>query len=89
MSDQFRDTLLFICDNRGNEASFEDLYQKLLDELRDEESSSAYREKLEEIKEKQAEVYRQAKDIQGSAWPEFENFVSEFEKAVTHFSKAS
>ena len=89
MSDQFRDTLLFIRDNRGNEASFEDLYQKLLDELRDEESSSAYREKLEEIKEKQAEVYRQAKDTQGSAWPEFENFVSEFEKAVTHFSKTS
>ena len=89
MSDQIRDTLLFIRDNRGNEASFEDLYQKLLDELRDENSSSAYREKLEEIKEKQAEVYRQAKDTQGSAWPEFENFVSEFEKAVTHFSKAS
>ena len=36
-----------------------------------------------EVKEKLIPPYQKARETGGSAWPEFEKFVSEFEKTVT------
>ncbi len=46
-------------------------------------NDGSYIQNLKEIKEKQAEEFRQTKQNGGSAWPEFEKFVTEFERTLT------
>jgi hypothetical protein len=67
---------------RSNESHFEHLVALVESECHLRDIDSTYRKELEGIKEKEAAVYRQAKEAGGSAWLEFEHFVSRFEKAV-------
>jgi hypothetical protein len=79
------DLIGFIREGRSNEANFAKLLDKLEQESETEHGSTTelYQQKLLEIKEKQAKEYVHQKDKTGSAWPEFENFVAEFERAIT------
>ena len=77
------EVLAYIRQHRGNEANFEALYTKLVEECDLNTAYVNYKKNLEDIKEKQAEAYRQTNKTNGTAWPEFENFVSEFERAIT------
>jgi hypothetical protein len=70
----------FIREHRSNESNFEKIYGKLEEETR--EDNGAYTSQLQETKEKSADEYRKAKENGGTAWPEFEKFVSEFETTV-------
>jgi hypothetical protein len=79
----------FIRAHRGAENHFEALFQKLT-EVCDAEQAEAgnaaqneYLHALLETKDKYAAAYRQGREKSGSAWPEFENFVTHFEKGVT------
>jgi hypothetical protein len=85
MSDKkhIEEILAFIREHRSDEANFEKLYQKLDDELQNKQPDGNYIHNLKEIKEKQAEEFRQTKQNGGSAWPEFEKFVTEFERTLT------
>ena len=73
----------YIRQHRGNEANFEALYTKLVKECDLNTAYVSYKKNLKDIKEKQAEAYRQTNKTNGTAWPEFENFVSEFERGIT------
>lgn len=75
--------LQFIKQYRSNESNFEKLYAKLEEELSQKEVEKTYMEGLHELKEKQVISYRQAKKEGASAWPEFEKFVTGFERTVT------
>jgi hypothetical protein len=77
---QLEEVTAFIREHRSNESNFEKLYAKLEEQTR--EDNKTYTSQLLEIKEKSAEEYRKAKETGGTAWPEFEKFVSEFEKTV-------
>jgi hypothetical protein len=70
----------FIREHRSNESNYEKLKQKLEEEV--EAGDEDYTTQLTEIKEKHAEEYIKAKDNGGTAWPEFEKFISAFEKTV-------
>jgi len=84
MTNEHREEIMnFIRQYRSNETNFEKLYLKLEEELLDKDVDTEYVASLLELKEKQAVTYRQAKKEGISAWPEFENFVSGFEKTVT------
>jgi hypothetical protein len=84
MNRQHLEALLqFIRQHRSNEANFEMLTAKLEAESGNQGNTQEYKKALDEIKIKQAEQYRQNKHTGASAWPEFENFVSEFEKTIT------
>jgi hypothetical protein len=77
---QLEEVAAFIREHRSNESNFEKLYAKLEEETGKDDTN--YTNQLQEIKEKGAEEYRKAKQTSGTAWPEFEKFVSEFEKTV-------
>lgn len=68
----------FLREHRSNEANFEKLAAKL-DETPGLPNGEAIAEK--------AEAYRKARETGGTAWPEFEKFVSEFERAVVGVGK--
>ena len=76
-----------IRENRANESNFEKLYRKLEEETANGNGNGSYANNLEEIKEKSAAEYQKAKETRGSAWPEFEKFVSDFEKTITDVLK--
>jgi hypothetical protein len=82
------DVAAFLREHRSNESNFEKLYEKLREETAREGNSAKYANELNEAKEK-ADVYRKAKETTGSAWPEFEGFVSDFEMAVTEALKTA
>src|SRR4028118_961010 len=73
----------FIHQYRSNENNFEKLYAKLEEELSHAEAGKPYATSLAEIKGKQVVEYRQAKKSGVEAWPEFEKFVSQFERTIT------
>ena len=76
----------FIHEHRSNEGNFQKLHTKLEEECRwaeGQEGLSSYAETLSEVRDKTAEAYRQNREASGSAWPEFEKYVTGFEKAVT------
>lgn len=77
---QWEETVAFIREHRSNEGSFSVLYAKLEEVAGN--ADGDYKERLNELKEKQAVAYSTAKDNSGTAWPEFEKFVSGFERAV-------
>jgi hypothetical protein len=75
----------FIREHRSSEGHFETLYNRLKAEQQTVQKSTAeqdYATNLTEALEKHAATYQQHKETGGSAWPEFENFVSHFEKSV-------
>ena len=73
----------FIREHRSNESNFNLLYAKLEAETAERNGQAGYTNSLIEVKEKTADEYHKAKETHGSAWPEFEKFVSDFEKTVT------
>ena len=73
--------------HRSNEANFDTLMGLLETELGSEALESEYEKSLQDVKNKQAEEYRRAKEGNASAWPEFEQFFSQFETAVLSASK--
>ncbi|MEI6949003.1 hypothetical protein V9K67_17590 [Paraflavisolibacter sp. H34] len=80
------EVLEFIREHRSNESNFEKIYAKLEQECRtppDDEVTQAYVNNLSDIREKHTEEYQKSREVKGNAWPEFENFVAEFEKAIT------
>lgn len=83
---QLEDLLAYIREQRSNEGHFEALYTRLVQEAGS-NNDEEYRTSLQEIKQKQVTTYRQASQKGAAAWPEFENFVSEFEKTTTEALK--
>ena len=82
MKNHLEEVAAFIREHRSNEANFEKLYAKLTTETDAADADENYRKCLLEVKEKTAEAYKVAKENGGTTWPEFEKFVSGFEKAV-------
>lgn len=70
----------FIRLHRNNESNFHVLLKKLEQKINEGNKSNITQ--LQEIKNKQAEEYTTAKQKSGNAWPEFENFVTAFERAL-------
>ncbi|MDB5250873.1 MAG: hypothetical protein JWP27_42 [Flaviaesturariibacter sp.] len=79
MPDQqhFEETAAFIREHRSNELNFEKLAARL-----EEERRAGLDPELGPVMETEGAAYRQARETRASAWPEFERFVSAFEKAV-------
>jgi hypothetical protein len=78
-----------IRENRGSESNFDRLLQQLDKAIgfAQNENNKELAGDLQEIKEKYAAEYKKAKETGGSAWPEFENFVTQFERALTAKAK--
>ena len=74
----FHDLAAFIKEHRSNEANFGLLYKKLEEEIR--LAGENELPQLQELRDKTAAEYTKAKETAGTAWPEYEKFVSDFEK---------
>ncbi|HEY0058471.1 MAG TPA: hypothetical protein VGB56_05010 [Flavisolibacter sp.] len=83
----FQDLLERIRAHRSNEANFDALQGLLEAELSGKELDPEYSRGLHELKDKQGEEYRKAKEERSSAWPEYEQFFSQFETTVLNASK--
>jgi hypothetical protein len=85
---QLEELAAFIRANRAAESNFEILLQKLTEACNAEATEggdaaqNGYLSLLQEVRDKYAKTYRQSKEKGTSAWPEFENFVTHFEKGV-------
>ena len=78
-----------IREQRSSESNYAALLQLLDKTLASPATATdaSYRDALQEVKEKYAAEYEKAKDTGGTAWPEFEKFVSQFEKALLNSRK--
>lgn len=82
--------LQFINDNGDREYNFDKLYDKLIDEYHTEEAynsnlrENSYLNNLRQTRDKQAATYIRTKQKRpkGNCYPEFEDFVSNFEQDV-------
>ncbi len=83
----FEDLLARIREHRSNEANFNELQGLLEAELNGTGLDPAYSKGLQELKDKQGAEYRKAKEERSSAWPEYEQFFSQFETTVLNASK--
>lgn len=81
MDQHMKDVAAFLREHRSNESNFEKIYKRLQEEERQPGTDPDYKAALRDAKDR-AEEYQTAKQ-KGVAYPEFEKFVSEFEKAVT------
>lgn len=79
-----------IRDHRSSESNFEVISQTLRAALRmaEENNHSSLAHSLKEIEEKYGTEYQKAKETGGSAWPEFENYVTQLERELTAAQKA-
>ncbi|HET7896020.1 MAG TPA: hypothetical protein VFL47_00070 [Flavisolibacter sp.] len=77
--------LQFIREHRSSEGNFDVLQQQLEKAIESarQQNETGLAEALQEVKEKYATAYQKAKETGGSAWPEFEKFVTQFELALT------
>lgn len=73
----------FIREHRSSEGNFDKLYAKLNEEANSNNNDGEYSTSLSEIQDNLLPAYQAAKETGGTAWPEFEKFVTAFEKAVT------
>lgn len=82
--------LLKIREHRSSEGAFETLLGVLTKakNFAKQSGNTILADELNEVDEKYAAEYRKAKEIGGSAWPEFEKFVSQFEKSLTDANKS-
>lgn len=71
----------FIREHRSKEENFEKLLARL-DEAEHEVTNGTFKSAVDPIRTK-AEEYEKAKETGGTAWPEFEKFVTGFEKSIT------
>ncbi|WP_121353826.1 hypothetical protein [Flavisolibacter nicotianae] len=70
---------------RSSEGNFEAICQLLTSATKAAEASgnTALSAALNETREKYAAAYEKARETSGTAWPEFEKFVTELERALT------
>jgi hypothetical protein len=80
---RLEDLAAFIREHRSSESNFEKLYARLEEELASNDADQEFKASVAGIKDKSVPVYQKAKEAGGTAWPEFEKLVSEFEKTVT------
>jgi hypothetical protein len=84
---QLEEFLQFIKERRSDESHFEEIYHKLEEVLQsagdDQQAGTNFFDNLEDVKEKQAEEYRKAKEVGGTAWPEYEKFITQLERNIT------
>lgn len=74
-----------IRENRSSESNYALLQQELdktIAAARQAGNPDVTKE-LEDVKEKYAAEYEKSKETGGTAWPEFEKFVTQFERALT------
>lgn len=81
--------LQLIREQRSSESNFDTLYQTLqaATKAAEENNDTTLAAELKEADEKYAAEYKKAKESGGSAWPEFEKFVTQFERALTSAKK--
>ena len=74
-----------IREQRSSESHFETLAQTLKAAIKaaEEKDDTTLANELKEVEEKYAGEYEKAKETGGNAWPEFEKFVTQFERALT------
>jgi hypothetical protein len=74
----------FLREKRGSEAHFDDLLNSLHKAIAAAEAQqdSQTANQLKEVSEKQVPAYTTAKQNGGTAWPEFEQFVTAWERAL-------
>ncbi|MDQ3279252.1 MAG: peptide-methionine (R)-S-oxide reductase, partial [Bacteroidota bacterium] len=74
-----------IRENRSSESNFATLQQILDKAIADSQQggSESLTSNLQEVKEKYGAEFEKAKETRGTAWPEFEKFVTQFERALT------
>lgn len=77
-----QDVLAFIREHRSNPMNFRKLEEKLGEELRNSKNDPEYHAALSEIQNKYASGFTEAREQNGQAWPEFENFIANFERSV-------
>jgi peptide-methionine (R)-S-oxide reductase len=77
--------LQFIREHRSSEGNFDKIAQELETRIStaQEQNDTALAQKLQEVKEKYGDTYTKAKETSGSAWPEFEKFITQLELALT------
>lgn len=78
-------------DARSSESNFETIVQELdkAIELAKKEDKQTLVDELQEVSDKYAAEYRKSKEVRGTAWPEFEKFVTQFERALAGADKSS
>ena len=85
--EQLEDFLQFIRERRSDESHFGELNNKLDEVISTlsnlDNGNTAFVDRLKEVKEKQATEYMQAKENGGTAWPEFEKFITQLETSAT------
>jgi hypothetical protein len=84
---ELEQTLAFIREHRSNEANFDQLKAKLDESIGQAPEGSEYYTALTEVREKQIAAYSEAKENGGTSWPEFEKFITEFERSITAVMK--
>lgn len=72
----------FLRSHRSNEANFAAISQKLDEALSQAGDGTEFFDALEETKEKYGAAYATARENNGAAWPEFENFITHFERGI-------
>ena len=75
--------LAFIRQHRSNDANIDKLRAKLNEEIEASAHHHEYVQALRDIKEKQIEEFHQSRKEGSTTWPEYEKFVSAFERAIT------
>jgi hypothetical protein len=80
-----------IRENRSSESNFNTLLEQLekATTWAQQENNSELATELHEVKEKYVPEYQKAKDNAGTAWPEFEKFVTQFERSLTKTAKSN
>lgn len=80
--------LQFLREHRSSEGNFDKISQELETHIRtaQEQNKPALAQTLQEVKEKYGDTYCKAKETSGSAWPEFEKFITQLELALTNDS---
>jgi cell division septum initiation protein DivIVA len=79
------DLMQVIREHRSSESNFNQLYQTLQQatKMAEEKNDAALAAALKEVDEKYAAAYKKAQETGGTAWPEFEKFVTQFERTLT------
>lgn len=76
-------------EQRSSENNFESIRQTLQEatQTAQKEGNDTLAGSLKEVDEKYANAYEKAKETGGTAWPEFEKFVAQFERILTNSNK--
>jgi hypothetical protein len=78
-----------IRENRSSESNFELLVQQLekATGVAQQANHTSLSADLQEVNEKYVAEYRKSKENGGTAWPEFEKFVTQFERVLMNAGK--